>query len=115
MSENKLKEIKALLECPICLESINAVPVYQCKEGHLICKECNSNLREILIECPICRKRLNQNRSNVVEKIVQTLSPVTMVHCPVLDCQKLVDSSELNNHINKFNHEILERDKPFWR
>ena len=26
------------LECPVCLDTADTPPVYQCPEGHLICK-----------------------------------------------------------------------------
>ena len=26
------------LECPVCLDTADTPPIYQCPEGHLICK-----------------------------------------------------------------------------
>ena len=35
-----LDEIKDLIsECPVCLEKIDSVPIYQCRNGHVVCTE----------------------------------------------------------------------------
>ena len=31
-------ELVNMLECPICMDTADASPIYQCCEGHLICK-----------------------------------------------------------------------------
>ena len=31
-------ELLNMLECPICLETADTPPIYQCSEGHLLCK-----------------------------------------------------------------------------
>ena len=43
--------IRDLLECPVCMEIIKSVPVYQCANGHVICKDCIEKLNN----CLICR------------------------------------------------------------
>ena len=61
--------IKDLLECPVCLDTIKSVPVYQCTNGHLMCKDCIVKLDN----CPICRNDSLLIRSLQLEKIVQRL------------------------------------------
>ena len=61
--------IRDLLECPVCMETINSVPVYQCANGHVICKGCIEKLNN----CPICRNDSLLRRSLKLEKIVQRL------------------------------------------
>ena len=51
------KYFKDLLECPICFETIDSVPIYQCQNGHVVCKNCHPKLKT----CPICR-------DNIIEK-----------------------------------------------
>ena len=31
-------DLMMMLECPICLEIADSPPIYQCTEGHLLCK-----------------------------------------------------------------------------
>jgi hypothetical protein len=49
--EEVKKYFKDLLECPICFETIDSVPIYQCRNGHVVCKNCHPKLKT----CPICR------------------------------------------------------------
>ena len=66
------EHIRDLLECPVCTETIKSVPVYQCANGHVICKDCIKKLNN----CPICRNDSAPARSLQLEKIVQRLEGV---------------------------------------
>ncbi|EOD13712.1 hypothetical protein EMIHUDRAFT_256753, partial [Emiliania huxleyi CCMP1516] len=44
------------MECPICLE-VQDGPQHQCREGHVYCASCDSNLRAPR-RCPECRMAL---------------------------------------------------------
>jgi hypothetical protein len=48
-----VKSIKSSLECPVCM-SIPRDAIFQCNNGHLLCKDCN----EKLDVCPTCRDEL---------------------------------------------------------
>ena len=61
--------IRDLLECPICLDTIKLMPIYQCTNGHLICKDCIEKLNN----CPICRNDSPLARNLQLEIIVQRL------------------------------------------
>ena len=39
------------LECPVCIETISSAPIFQCHNGHIVCKDCHQKLET----CPICR------------------------------------------------------------
>ena len=66
------KYIRELLECPVCMETIKSVPVYQCTNGHVICKDCIEKLNN----CPICRNDSALNRNLKLEDIVQRLEDI---------------------------------------
>ena len=59
--------LRDLLECPVCMETIRSVPVYQCANGHVICEDCIEKLNN----CPICRNDSELRRSLKLENIVQ--------------------------------------------
>ena len=40
-----------ILDCPICFLTIDSAPIYQCLNGHVVCKDCHPKLEN----CPICR------------------------------------------------------------
>ena len=64
--------LRDLLECPVCIETIKSVPVYQCANGHVICKGCIAKLNN----CPICRNDSELRRSLKLENIVQRLEGI---------------------------------------
>ena len=45
-------KINDLLECPVCMETISSAPIFQCRNGHIVCKDCHPKLES----CPICRE-----------------------------------------------------------
>ena len=47
---NAIEDKEKDLECPVCFDTAKA-PIYQCFEGHLICKDCLPSLKI----CPECR------------------------------------------------------------
>ena len=54
------------------METIKSVPVYQCTNGHVICKDCIEKLNN----CPICRNDSSLVRSLKLENIVQRLEGI---------------------------------------
>ena len=64
--------IRDLLECPVCMEIIKSVPVYQCANGHVICMDCIEQLHN----CPICRNDSELRRNLKLENIVQRLEGI---------------------------------------
>ena len=61
--------VRDLLECPVCMDVIKSVPVYQCANGHVICTGCIEKLNN----CPICRNDSSLRRILKLEKIDQRL------------------------------------------
>ena len=54
------------------MDQIKSVPVYQCTNGHVICKDCIEKLNN----CPICRNDSSLVRSLKLENIVQRLEGI---------------------------------------
>jgi len=64
------KLVLSELECPVCLLVPRCSPIYQCGNGHLVCKEC----RPRLVKCPTCQIEYTQaTRSIFAEKILETV------------------------------------------
>ena len=71
------------LECPVCLELPDSLPIYQCLQGHIICNSCQANLKN----CPVCRVALEPPiRALMEEKILRKKMKV----CKYEGCSKLV-------------------------
>ena len=69
LDEEVKKYFKDLLECPVCFETIDSVPIYQCRNGHVVCKNCHPKLET----CPICRQLHDGPRNLKLEEMVERL------------------------------------------
>jgi hypothetical protein len=70
-------EIEQALSCPICLESFT-IPIYQCRNKHLICEYCYSKIKLINDKCPQCRARfkLSPVRNKKAERMLEKYETV---------------------------------------
>ena len=73
-AENKtqitFESLKEDLDCPVCYDVPESLPIYQCLQGHIICNSCYPKLNN----CPVCRVNLNKVykiRALIAEKILQ--------------------------------------------
>ena len=57
------------LECPICLDTADQPPIFQCPEGHLICQSCSQHLDA----CPQCGHALMNSRNRTAEELASKL------------------------------------------
>ena len=67
-----VKELKDILECPVCLIPPTSGPVYRCENGHLLCNQC----RDKVETCPECRVQLGVLRCLTSEKITTIILQV---------------------------------------
>ena len=68
---NKFDEyVKGLLECPNCNEPIKMTPIYQCTNGHVVCKNCITKLEN----CPNCKNDSKIARNLIFEQIIENFS-----------------------------------------
>ena len=49
-----MTEMEKLFQCTVCL-SLPICNIYQCSEGHLICKDCHARISGISVRCPTCK------------------------------------------------------------
>jgi len=42
------------MECPVCLDVPEESPVYKCRNGHILCSRCLSDILKTISKCPIC-------------------------------------------------------------
>ena len=104
MDESLDSIAKEILKCPVCLDEISITPVYQCYNGHLICKGCRA--RDDIKDCPICQVTLGNLRNNVVEKLVNIINPL-IFYCPGIDCNEKVREKNLDDHIEEKKHKFI--------
>ena len=94
LTEDSFEEhIKNLLECPVCTEPIKSAPIYQCTNGHIICKRCICKLEN----CPICRSELPISRSLPLEQIIEKFSKFQLTNENSIEESK---NQELGQELN---------------
>jgi len=62
-------DVREDLECPVCLLVPTNTPVYQCENGHLVCRGCHGKLTH----CPTCRTPLGKIRNRAIEKVISKM------------------------------------------
>ena len=65
------------MECPVCLETPRSGPIFSCRKGHVICRECQPQVTQ----CPTCRDKHTDCRSLIAEKLLSRLLQDTPVNC----------------------------------
>jgi hypothetical protein len=87
-----LKELESFLECNVCLYVPYSSPIYQCDNGHLLCKECYKKLSY----CPCCRALLSKIRNRFAEK-VQDKIPMKCKFAGY-GCKEILPRKDLPSH-----------------
>ena len=68
-TDSKIEDLMNMLECPVCLDTADRPPIYQCPEGHLLCENCNQRLST----CPQCGHSLLNSRNRTAEGLAVKL------------------------------------------
>lgn len=85
------EKLRQLLVCPICRVEIYCRPIYQCKEGHIICGECHTHTTVAFPKCSLCQGELSNPvgiRNRVLEDILEASN--TRFACPHTGCSTLI-------------------------
>ena len=76
--DKKIKAKESDLECPVCFEVPSmGEPIYQCREGHLVCSQCEPKLSKRKVnDCPKCRIKYDNPlpRSRLAERDIEKLN-----------------------------------------
>ena len=122
------------LQCPVCFKIPRTTPIYQCKEGHIHCKECHPRLQV----CPICRSNVLDMRAITIEKIISKLPlkcvneyvgcteekltleeakrhekecPFRPMKCSIIDCGTSIPVCQAYNHFKDRHQNYMELDR----
>ena len=89
------------LECPVCMETPETFPIYQCTQGHIVCNSCYPRVEN----CPVCRVKKLPIRALTAEKSLKNL----LQECRHQGCSKL----KLDIKEHEENCEIAEANANF--
>jgi len=87
-------------QCPVCLEVPRQPPVYQCKNGHCVCRGCH----EQLTNCPVCRVSLGNIRCLIFEKSLEnakhSAAAQKKLRCQVSLANNKLEQVLTEHHVN---------------
>jgi len=95
--EEKVKDLKKQIECPVCLEVPRKGPVYACLNGHLVCQNCK---RET---CPTCREAVGDNKSLVAVAVIERV----LHDCKFVECEKEFALKHIEEHEKNCEHRVV--------
>ena len=119
-----MAELKAKVECPVCLAVPSGGQMLSCPRGHLVCNSCRENMAaERQEDCPVCREPMGNNKSLLAMVVIENMEhectnngckeklsfeEVTkhkeelcmfrMIICPGIYCEQLLPFSSFNDH-----------------
>ena len=72
-TEERLSDIEAALQCPVCYSIPRNIPISSCSSGHIICQSCTSSAR--ITSCPTCRQSMPAGSTNsVVASLIELVN-----------------------------------------
>jgi hypothetical protein len=94
---NNLPDLEAILECIICHVVPRKGPIFQCPNGHLVCKECSE---KALKTCAMCQVRLPQTKIRCIsaEQVIEKIDFVFACDHAVNGCDFTAVRKTLEKH-----------------
>jgi hypothetical protein len=95
LTMSNLPDLEAILECIICHAVPCNGPIFQCHNGHLVCKEC-SEKTAAATSCAMCQEPLPQKkiRCIAVEQAIEKIDFVAVNGCDFMSVRKTLEKHE---------------------
>ena len=132
----KLQNLKCSIECPVCFIMPESKPIYQCKNGHVLCKSCHQSLET----CPKCHRALDGFRNLTAESFLEAFSKpcrfaghgckakifedhekdhekkcgYRQVRCPHQKCSIFVAIQDVKDHLKEMHGLLFSPTKNLW-
>ena len=94
-----VRHTKDILKCPYCLIKIKSVPIFQCINGHVTCKNCIPKCTG----CPVCKNEEIPVRNLKLEKIVKKMEGYQMEDLTLSSKMKLKWKKKIIQDISSDN------------
>ena len=92
-----MSEMKANMECPVCLIVPRDGPVPCCPRGHLICTNCLDKMLPAVDgkkNCPTCREPMGEGKNLLAKMLIENMEH----ECDLEGCKQLVPFIDLEQH-----------------
>ena len=116
-----LAELKAKVECPVCLLLPTKGPMASCPKGHLVCLPCHQTMvTQGLVNCPNCREPTGKTMSLLAKTVIENMEH----ECTNQDCDEKLSHREVVKHREELckyrrvlcpgNSRLCKDVLPFW-
>ena len=60
-------------DCPICMDEMKSLKIFQCAEGHILCEKCYEKICNTTKLCPFCKVDVSAQpiRNRILENIIE--------------------------------------------
>ena len=90
-----VSELRARVECPVCLVLPTEGPMASCPKGHLVCIPCHRTMAtQALVNCPNCREPMGNTMSLLAKTVIENIEH----ECNNEGCNKMMLHKELVKH-----------------
>ena len=92
-----MSEMKANMECPVCLILPREGPVPCCPRGHLLCRSCLDKMLPKVDgkkECPTCREPMGEGKSLLAKMLIENMEH----ECDLDGCKEVLPFNEHEQH-----------------
>ena len=90
-----MSELKAKVECPVCLTVPTGGQMLACPRGHLVCGPCRVKMTaEGQEECPVCREPMGKNKSLLAMVVIENMEH----ECTNTGCNEKLAYEEVTKH-----------------
>ena len=90
-----VSELRAKVECPVCLVLPTEGPMASCPKGHLVCLPCHRTMAtQALVNCPNCREPMGNTMSLLAKTVIENIEH----ECNNEGCNKMLPHKEVVRH-----------------
>ena len=93
-----MAELKAKVECPVCLSVPSGGKMLACPRGHLVCGPCRVKMTtEGKEDCPVCRDPMGNNKSLLAMVVIENMEH----ECTNTGCREKLPYKEVTKHVEE--------------
>ena len=98
------REVKAKMECPVCLTIPREGPPPCCPRGHIICKGCFDKIKGSQGVCPTCREPMGGGKNLLAMVLIENIRH----QCDLNGCKEMVLFKNYKQHQKECKYRLVK-------
>ena len=98
-----MREVRAKMECPVCLTIPRDGPPPCCPRGHIVCTGCFEQIREGQGVCPTCREPMGEGKSLLAKTFIENIRH----QCDLTGCKEMVLFKNYEEHQRNCQYRLV--------